>query len=240
MMNTNNVLALSNSRTGNAGFLETAKPLMADFLGNEKKEIAFVPFASVTKDYEEYAAMVTEALKDLPYTVKVVLPENAKEAITNADVIMVGGGNTFKLLHDIYQFNLLDLIRDRVNAGIPYVGWSAGANITGVTIGTTNDMPIIQPKSFNALGFLPLQVNPHYYNQKIEGHNGETRDQRLNEHLIMNPGVAIVALPEGTLLKLAENKLTFNGIQNGIVFINENDNITMREIKDGDNLSYLM
>ncbi|MEO5943959.1 MAG: dipeptidase PepE [Ferruginibacter sp.] len=239
-MNANNVLALSNSRTGNGNFLETAKPIIADFLGKEKKEIAFVPFASVTKDYEEYAAMVTEALKDLPYTVKVVLPENAKEVITKADVIMIGGGNTFKLLHDIYMFNLLDLIRDRVNAGMLYVGWSAGANITGVTIGTTNDMPIIQPKSFNALGFLPLQVNPHYYNQKIERYNGETRDQRLNEHLIMNPGVAIVALPEGTLLKLAENKLTFNGIENGIVFINENDNITRTEIKDGDNLSYLM
>src|SRR6185312_2073464 len=119
-------------------------PFIKRFLGSKATNIAFIPFASADNDYEEYTFKVREALKSLPFTVETALPENAKSIIDKSNVIMVGGGNTFKLLHDLYQLNLLDMIRDKVNAGAPYIGWSAGANITGATIGTTNDMPIIE------------------------------------------------------------------------------------------------
>ncbi|MBS1757590.1 MAG: dipeptidase PepE [Bacteroidetes bacterium] len=234
------VLALSNSRTGNGGFLETAKPLISQFAGQGKKKMAFIPFASVTRDYITYASMVNDALADLNYQVDVVLPDNAVSSILHADIIMVGGGNTFKLLHDLYDLNLMQLIREKVQGGCPYIGWSAGANIAGATIGTTNDMPIIQPKSFDAFGFLPFQINPHYYNLKMEGHNGETRDQRIAEYVIQNPGVAVVALPEGTALKLEQGKLIYLGHNTGVLFTNDMDEIIRTELKEGDELSYLM
>ena len=235
------ILALSSSRAGNSTYLEMAAPLIKKFLGSKGTNIAFIPFASADNDYEEYTFKVREALKSLPFTVETALPENAKSVIDKNDVIMVGGGNTFKLLHDLYQLNLLEMIRDKVNAGAPYIGWSAGANITGATIGTTNDMPIIEPKSFNALKFFPFQINPHYYNQPIKGFNGETRDQRLKEFLKINPKIPIVCLPEGTALQLEEQKLKFIGKNQGVLFyVNDLNSLIRREINSRTPLSYLL
>ena len=241
-MSQNRILSLSSSRGGNFDYLETAIPLIEDFLGGKTTNIAFIPFASADNNYDEYVSKVREALKDLPHTINVVLPENAKSVIEKSEAIMVGGGNTFKLLHDIYKLNLLDVIRDKVNAGAPYIGWSAGANIAGPTIGTTNDMPIIEPKSFNALGLFPFQINPHYINQKAEGFNGETRDQRLEEFMKMNPGISIVCLPEGTALQLKSDVLKFIGQSSGILFHHEKNEETFvrQQIVEGSDLSYLL
>src|SRR5436190_1252580 len=139
----NRILVFSSSRSGDGAYLEDAVPALRDFLGNAPLNVAFIPFASVTNDYDAYTAAVKKGLQSLPFIVETVTPGNAKEQIEKADVVMVGGGNTFKLLHDIYELRLLDIIRDKVNGGAPYIGWSAGSNITGPTIGTTNDMPVI-------------------------------------------------------------------------------------------------
>ena len=233
------ILACSSSKAGNSSYLEPVVSLASAFLGAGSLQIAFIPFASVG-DYEDYAEKVREGFKSLPHTITLVQPENAVAVIEKADVIMVGGGNTFKLLHDIYAYKLLDIIRDKVSNGIPYIGWSAGANITGPTIGTTNDMPIIEPKSFNSLGLLPFQLNPHYISQKPEGHNGETRDQRLEEFLKMNPGLSIIGLPEGTALQLEGDKLDLIGDVNGVLFNMEEGIIVRKDIRVGEDVSYLM
>lgn len=241
-MSVNRILAFSSSRVGNTGYLETAAPVIKDFLGDAVLNIAFIPFASVDNDYEAYGAMVKKGLEDLPFTINTVMPATAKETIEKADVIMVGGGNTFKLLHDIYELKLLDIIRDKVNSGAAYIGWSAGSNITGPTIGTTNDMPVIEPKSFNALGLFPFQINPHYTNAKPEGHNGEARDQRLEEFIKLNPGLPIVGLPEGTALKLENGVLQLIGQLPGVLFYtgDHEGEMIRNEIGVNDDLSHLL
>ena len=241
-MSLNRLLAFSSSRVEKSGFLETAVPIIKNFLGNDVMDIAFIPFASVTKDYDEYAAMVISSLTELPYNIRLVNPGNASKVIAQAGAIMVGGGNSFKLLHDIYEYKLLDIIRNKVNAGMPYIGWSAGANITGPTIATTNDMPIIEPKSFNALGLLPFQINPHYFSQPVEGHNGETRDERITEFLTINPGVPVIGLPEGTALHLENNVLLFTGSCPGMLFTTDDvTGLTLKkEIAVGEDISFLL
>lgn len=241
-MSSNRILAFSSSREGNSGFLEKAIPVIHSFLGSQPLNIAFIPFAAVGKDDDEYLSMVRNAFTGLPYTIDIITANNAKAIIEKADVIMTGGGNTFKLLHDIYQYKLLDVIRDKVNKGAAYIGWSAGSNITGPTIGTTNDMPIIEPHSFNALGLFPFQINPHYYNKPIEGFNGETRDQRLLEFTRMNPGIPIVCLPEGTALKFENGKLELIGEVAAMLFYFENEekHAKQREIGVGEDLSFLL
>lgn len=235
------ILAFSSSRAGSSGYLQTAAPVIKQFLGDTELNIAFIPFAAVGNGYDEYTSMVKSGLQGLPYAIITVQPANAKEVIENADVIMVGGGNTFKLLHDIYELKLLDIIRDKVNKGAPYIGWSAGANITGPTIGTTNDMPVIEPKSFNALGLFPFQINPHYTNAKPAGHNGETRDQRLEEFIQLNPGLPVVCLPEGTALKFENGLLKFIGQVPGVLLHAEasSTEIIKKEINPDDDLTFL-
>lgn len=235
------VLALSSSKVGNGGYLEDALSYVTDFIGKGAFKVAFIPFASVQKNYEEYGAMVKLAFASTSYIINAVTENNVKQSIENADVIMIGGGNTFKLLHNIYHYDLFDLIDKKVRSGTPYIGWSAGANITGRTISTTNDMPIIEPKSFVSFGFFPFQINPHYVNQPIEGHNGETRDQRLEEFVVLNPGMPVVALPEGTALQLQDNKVHFIGSAEGVLFRCEWNKLPQKaNIIKGEDLSVLL
>lgn len=234
------VLAFSSSRVGNGSYLESAAPVIEKFLGNIALNIAFVPFALVDKNYDSYADNVRKGLTGLPYNIQTVTPENAITALSNADAIMVGGGNTFKLLHDLYSLKLMDLIKEKVHSGTPFIGWSAGSNIAGKTICTSNDMPIINPGSFNALGFFPFQINPHYYNQPVSGFNGETRIQRLTEFVQLNPKTAVVGLPEGTALLLNNGNLTLIGESNAILFTWNEETVTHKELNKKDDLSFLL
>jgi len=232
------ILAFSSSRTGNGGYLETAAPVIDQFLNKPKASIAFIPFASADNDYEAYASKVRAALLHT-YNILTVTNDNAATVIEAADVIMVGGGNTFKLLHDLYATGALQRIKQKVNSGTPYIGWSAGSNITGATICTTNDMPIINPGSFDALGFFPFQINPHYYNITVAGFNGETRDQRLQEFLQLNPNVPIVALPEGTALLLQNGSLQLTGNVDAFILTNKHREFLKTTVSPGEKLDHL-
>jgi dipeptidase E len=236
------VLAFSSSKVNNTAYLENAVPVIKDFLGDKPLHIAFIPFADADNNYDGYLAKVRKGLEELPYSFEVVKHEGAGSVIEQADAILVGGGNTFKLLHHLYHYQLADLIRDQINAGKPYVGWSAGSNIAGLSIGTTNDMPIIEPRSFKAFGFFPFQINSHYINLKTEGHNGETRDERLYEYLKVNQKASIVGLPEGAALQLEGGILKLMGQVPAVLFQLDpaNFNLLRTTISIGQDLSRLL
>ena len=195
-----NALLISASSYQDTGYLRHCKNWVKDFLGeNGKEEILFIPYAGVRRTNDEYEQKVIDRLKNK--NIKSIHHyEDKISAIKNASSIAVGGGNTFMLLYTLYKLNLIEPIKEAVANGTKYFGWSAGANIAGKTMMTTNDMPIIMPKSFDSLNIFPYQINPHFISGKLAGHNGESREERLEEFLIANPKDTIYALPEGTAL----------------------------------------
>jgi dipeptidase E len=133
---------------------------------------------------------------------------------------MVGGGNTFHLLRGMYEKGLVEAIRGRVLTGVAsYIGWSAGSNVACPTIRTTNDMPIVEPPTLDALGLVPFQINPHYTDARLEGHRGETRDDRLAEFVHANPGVRVVGLREGTMLRVEGGRVALVGERGPRLFV---------------------
>ena len=195
-----NALLISASSYQDTGYLRHCKNWVKDFLGESgKEEILFIPYAGVRRTNDEYEQKVIDRLKNK--NIKSIHHyEDKISAIKNASSIAVGGGNTFMLLYTLYKLNLVEPIKEAVANGTKYFGWSAGANIAGKTMMTTNDMPIIMPKSFDSLNIFPYQINPHFISGKLAGHNGESREERLEEFLIANPKDTIYALPEGTAL----------------------------------------
>ena len=212
------LLLLSSSRANNSAYLAPYMTWISGHLA-AVDELLFIPYAGVSISYDDYQMLVQQALA--PHGIKVRSIhqfEDLRQAVLDANAIAVGGGNTFKLLYQLYQQDILKLIKERVTGGVPYIGWSAGSNIAGATICTTNDMPIIEPPSFNALNLLPLQLNPHYSDYKPEGFHGETRDMRLAEFMQLHPATPIIALPEGTALRRSGDNLTLLGIDGGYLF----------------------
>ena len=201
-----NALLISASSYQDTGYLRHCKNWVKDFLGESgKEEILFIPYAGVRRTNDEYEQKVIDRLKNK--NIKSIHHyEDKISAIKNASSIAVGGGNTFMLLYTLYKLNLIEPIKEAVANGTKYFGWSAGANIAGKTMMTTNDMPIIMPKSFDSLNIFPYQINPHFISGKLAGHNGESREERLEEFLIANPKDTIYALPEGTALLIADNE----------------------------------
>ena len=201
-----NALLISASSYQDTGYLRHCKNWVKDFLGESgKEEILFIPYAGVRRTNDEYEQKVIDRLKNK--NIKSIHHyEDKISAIKNASSIAVGGGNTFMLLYTLYKLNLVEPIKEAVANGTKYFGWSAGANIAGKTMMTTNDMPIIMPKSFDSLNIFPHQINPHFISGKLAGHNGESREERLEEFLIANPKETIYALPEGTALLIEDSE----------------------------------
>lgn len=203
-----NMLLMSGSKYKNTEYLAHTIKWLKEFLADYKgKKIAFLPYAGVSRSYDEYEQVVQDKFAELELEiVSVYRAKKHTEILEQADVIAVGGGNTFCLLNQMYENKVLDCIREKVENGTPYLGWSAGANVAGSSIMTTNDMPITYPPSFNALNLFPHQINPHFISGKIQGHNGESREERLKEFLIVNPTSIVYALPEGTALHIQGNQ----------------------------------
>lgn len=198
------LLLISNSTNAGEPYLHHPKEQIKNFLGGISK-VLFIPYAAVTFSFEEYVKKVQQRFDEFNVEVESIhLHKNTKRAVGTAEAIVVGGGNTFSLLKRMYQADLIREIRSRVLSGMPFIGWSAGANVACPTICTTNDMPITQPDSFNALNLVPFQINPHYLDAHPDGHAGETREQRILEFLEMNPDTYVIGLREGTMI-LAEN-----------------------------------
>jgi dipeptidase E len=213
------LLLLSNSTNYGAGFLEHATGTIKDFLGSSITEVLFVPFAGVRIDWNAFTEKVRDRLGPLGY--KVTSVHSARDpagAVRGAAAIAVGGGNTFHLLETMAHRGLLSPIRERVRAGVPFVGWSAGANVACPTIRTTNDMPIVEPPSLDAFGFLPFQINPHYTDARMPDHSGETRAERLLEFVEVNPDVPVLGLREGSILRVEGATMTLLGDQPARLF----------------------
>jgi dipeptidase E len=193
-------------------YLEHAQSAMVDFLPASVSQGLFIPYAGVRFSYQNYTEKVRKAVSELGIQLSSIDQFcDPIRAVKEAEFIVVGGGNTFHLLYKLYEKHIIDAIRDRVLEGIPYIGWSAGSNVACPTIMTSNDMPIVSPPSFLALNLVPFQINPHYTEAQISGHHGETREERLQEYLIIHPDETVVGLREGGILEIHGNQIRLIG-----------------------------
>ena len=203
-------------------FFAWPQPLVRDFLRPHPRplsegeggalRIAFVPYAAVSFSMDDYADTVANVFVEMGHELFSLHRETDPiAALQHADAIAVGGGNSFQLLKLLYKHDLVRAIRHRVKDGTPYVGWSAGSNVTCPTIMTTNDMPICEPPSLRAMNLVPWQINPHYTDQRIAGHGGESRDQRIAEYLELNRDHTVIGLREGTALRVEGSSVHLHG-----------------------------
>jgi dipeptidase E len=232
------LLLLSNSINYGREFLEHAVSDIKDFLGAGVRRVLFVPFAGVTRSYDEFAAAVSGRFRELGYELDPVhKAADTGEAVRRAEAIAVGGGNTFHLLRALYETTLITQLRERVEAGTPYIGWSAGSNIACPTIRTTNDMPIVEPESFDALGLVPFQINPHYTDERLTNHSGETREQRIAEFIKANPDATVVGLREGSSLRIEGGRVSLLGGKEARIFRSGEE---AKEYGPADSLDFLL
>ena len=210
------ILLLSTSTIFGSGYLDYAEAEIQDFLGKIER-ILFVPFA--LHDHAAYASRTRERFARLGYSVESLHEASDKEqAVRTAEAIFIGGGNTFRLLKGLYDFELLPAMRARVRNGMQYVGSSAGSNVAGPTIRTTNDMPIVEPPSFEALGLVPFQINPHYLDSNPDSrHMGETREERILQFLEENE-TPVVGLREGAIMRVENGSCVLKGSAGARIF----------------------
>lgn len=219
-------------------YLRYPIPAIADFLEKRPLKIVFIPFAAVTFSFDEYEKRVKERFAEIGHTVASIHHfADPAEAIRDAEAIVTGGGNTWQLVRMMNDHGLFPLIRERILAGIPYIGWSAGSNVACPTLRTTNDMPIIDPKGFDCLNVIPFQINPHYLDKNPEGHGGETREQRIEEFLEINPNIYVIGLREGTMVLREGDILSLIGKRTARIF--KKGEIPV-ELSENDDLSFLI
>ncbi len=211
------LMLLSNSTSPGQPFLAHALDAIAGLLRPDRRRLLFVPFASA--DPDRYTGVMARALA--PLSVQVTGAHQSPDpagAVAAADAVFVGGGNSFRLLRALQDRGLLPVIAAAARAGLPYLGSSAGTNVACPSLRTTNDMPIVQPRSFAALGLIPFQINPHYLDHDpASTHQGETRQQRIEEFLQEND-VPVVGLREGSWLRVSGQSAVIGGTASGRLF----------------------
>ncbi|MHC4515474.1 MAG: dipeptidase PepE [Planctomycetota bacterium] len=210
------LLLISNSTQHGSGYLEHCADTIKAFLGDVRR-VLFVPYALA--DLDGYAATARQAYEALGFGLDAIHEaEDPVAAVAAAEALFIGGGNTFRLLNLLYEHQLIEPIRQRVAAGMPYIGTSAGSNVACLSIQTTNDMPIVYPPSFDALALLPVNLNPHFIDPDAGStHMGESRETRIREFHEMN-AAPVVGIREGAMLRVEGTKMTLLGRDGAVLF----------------------
>lgn len=232
------LLLLSNSTNPGEEYLSWPREEIKSFLGETPKTALFIPYAAVTFSYDEYEAKVEKRFSELGHHVRSIHHAwNPVEEVEKAEAIVVGGGNTWQLVNMLHEKKLMAAIREKVEKGAPYIGWSAGSNIACPTLRTTNDMPITDPISFGTLNLIPFQINPHFLDVHPEGFGGETREDRINEFITLNPDIFVLGLREATLLRVEEGQMRLIGEKTARLFKKGNE---PKELSAKEDLSFLL
>lgn len=232
------LLLISNSTNPGEPYLNYPKENIKQFLGEKAIKALFIPYAAVTFSYDEYEEKVNNRFKDIGHSVIGIHHfDDPKKAVEEAEVIIVGGGNTWKLVRTMRDNDLIELIQKKVKGGTPYIGWSAGSNVACPTLRTTNDMPIIDPKGFDVIDLIPFQINPHYLDVHPQGHGGETREDRINEFITENKDLYVVGLREGTMLNIEGEIIKLIGDKTARIFKYGQE---PKELKANDDFGFLL
>jgi len=214
-----NLLVASTSTIFGGHFLQYLLPeLKEHFKGINT--LLFIPYARPGGiSYDSYTSIVAEALKDFSFVIKGIHEfDDAKLAIDQAEAVFVGGGNTFVLVDQLYRQDLIKPLKKRLENGIPYLGTSAGSNIVGLSVKTTNDMPIVHPETLEALGMIPFNINPHYLDPDPDSkHKGETRETRIKEFHSCN-NTTVIGLREGSWISVKDKQMLLKGEFNARIF----------------------
>ena len=216
MKSASRILLISNSTVHSRGYLDHVEDEIKAFLG-PAKTVLFFPFALFDRD--DYAAKAKARFAAMGYPLESAhTAGNPQKAIDRAAAILIGGGNTFRLLKALQDLELLEPIRRKVKSGAPYIGSSAGSNVAGPTIKTTKDMPIVQPRSFDSLGLVPFQISPHYLDRDPNStHMGETQEERVLQFLEENE-TPVVGIREGAWLLIENGAVTLKGKTSARIF----------------------
>jgi len=233
------LLLLSNSTNQGEEYLGWPREILSQFITkNNIKTCLFVPYAGVTVTWDDYTSRVQEVFSFWGcQVISVHTVSDPVLSVSKAECIVVGGGNTFRLVQMMHDTGIMAAIREKAIDGTPFIGWSAGSNVACPTLCTTNDMPIIQPPSFKTLNLVPFQINPHYLDANPEGHGGETREQRINEFQALNPDVVVVGLREATALHIDDSKIDLLGNRPMRLFISGKKPV---EFQPGSDISFLL